>query len=228
MALKRSLLLLVGAGYDLAVAGHDLELLHMVDLKTKVVGGYAESAGADRSADRQERIGDHRHGQFLGIRGHQDGVPLRAGADLGGPAGAGFDDADGIQAAGVDDHAALDLGLAEKRMPLAAHRNLEPLAVRELQQLRDVLRVAGPEHSGRLLVHDVSKVVGRRLQHGIIEVQLPAEILQVIAQRLRRGQEIPRRLQRKERRSAREPFAEVAARNIPLHGSPPWSEVTVF
>jgi hypothetical protein len=30
-------------------------------------------------------------------------------------------------------------------------------------------------------VHDVSKVVGRRLQHGIIEGQLSADILQVIA-----------------------------------------------
>ena len=66
-------------------------------------------------------------------------------------------------------------------------------------------------------MHDVSKVVGRRLQHGIIEVQLPAEILQVIAQRLRCGPVIPRRLQRKECRTAREPFAEVAARDIPLH-----------
>ena len=220
MALKRSPLLVVGAGDDLAVAGHDLELLHVVDLKTEVVGGHAEAAGADRSADRQERVGDHRHGQFLGVRGHEDRVPLRAGADLGGPAGAGFDDADGIQAAGVDDHAAFDLSLAEKRMPLAAHRDLEPLAVRVLQEFRDILRVAGPEHGDRLLMHDVSEVVGRRLQHGIIEVQLPAEILQVIAQRLRRSAGTPRWLQREERRSACEPFAEVAARNIPFHVSP--------
>ena len=70
-------------------------------------------------------------------------------------------------------------------------------------------------------MHDVPKVVGRRLQHGIIEVQLPAEILEVIAQRLRCGRVIPRRLQRKQRRSAREPFAEVAARDIPLHDLPP-------
>ena len=190
----------------------------MVDLKTKVVGGDAEPAGADRSTDREESVGDHRHGQFLGVRGHQDRVPLRAGADLGGPAGAGLDDADRIQAAGVDDHAVFDLGLAEKRMPLAAHRNLQPLAVGELQQLGDILRRAGPEQGGRPLVHDVSEVVGRRLQHGIIEVQLPAEILEVIVQRLRCG-----RPQRKERRSAREPFAEVAARDIPLHDLPPWS-----
>ena len=216
MALK-SVVALVRAGYDLPVAGHDLELLHMVDLKAEIVGGYAESAGADRSADRQERIGDHRHGQFLGVCGHEDGVPLRAGADLRSPACAGFDDADGIQAAGVNGHAALDLGLAEKRMPLAAHRDPESLAVRELHELRDVLRVAGPEHRGRLLMHDVPKVVGRRLQHGIVEVQLPLEILQVIAQRLPCGQVIPRRLQRKQCRTTREPFAEVAARNIPLH-----------
>jgi hypothetical protein len=70
MALKRSLLRSSRAGYNLPVAGHDLELLHMVDLKAQIVGGYTESAGANRSADRQERIGDHRHGQFLGICGH--------------------------------------------------------------------------------------------------------------------------------------------------------------
>ena len=120
-----------------------------------------------------------------------------------------------------DDHSALDLGLAEKRMPLAAHRDLESLAVGELHELRDVLRIAGPEHGDRLLVHDVSKVVGRRLQHGIIEGQLAFEILQVIAQRLRAGRIIARRLQHEECRSAREPFAEVATRDIPLHGSLP-------
>ena len=132
---------------------------------------------------------------------------------------AGFDDADGIQAAGVDDHAAFDLGLAEKRMPLAAHRDLESLAVRELQELRDILRRAGSEQPNRPLVHDVSKVVCCRLQSGIIEIQVPAEILQFIAQRLRLGPVIPRRLQRKKCRTAREPLAEVAARNAPLHVS---------
>ena len=70
---------LVGAGYNLTVAGHDLKLLHVVDLKTKIVRGYAESAGANRSADRQEGIGNHWDGEFLGVRGHEDGVPLRAG-----------------------------------------------------------------------------------------------------------------------------------------------------
>jgi hypothetical protein len=144
-------------------------------------------------------------------------VPLRAGADFRGPTCVGFDNTDGIQAAGVDDHAALDLGLTEERMPLAAHRDPESLAVRELYELRDVPRVAGPEHRGRLLVHDMPKIVSRCLQHGIIEVQLPLEILQVIAQRLRCGQVIPRRLQRKQCRTTREPFAEVAARDIPLH-----------
>jgi len=153
----------------------------VVDLKTKVVGGYAESAGADRSTDRQERIGDHRHGQFLGVCSHEDGVPLRAGADLRRPGRAGFDDADGVQTAGVDDHAVRDLGLPKKRMPLAAHRDLDSLAARELHELRDVLRIAGPEHRGRLLLHDASKIVGRGLQHGIIEGQLSADILQVIA-----------------------------------------------
>ena len=40
---EQTAIALVGAGCDLAVAGYNLELLHMVDLKTKVVGGYAES-----------------------------------------------------------------------------------------------------------------------------------------------------------------------------------------
>src|SRR4029453_9950201 len=96
----------VGAGYNLTVAGHDLKLLQVVDLKTEVVRGYAESAGANRSADRQECIGNHRHGEFLGVRGHEDRVPLRAGSNFRGPAPAGFDDADGIQATGVDYNAA--------------------------------------------------------------------------------------------------------------------------
>src|SRR5262245_59782869 len=86
----------VGAGYNLTVAGHDLKLLHVVDLKTKVVRGYAKSAGANRSADRQECIGNHRYGEFLGVRGHEDRVPLGAGPYLRGPARAGFDDADSI------------------------------------------------------------------------------------------------------------------------------------
>ena len=167
----------VGAGYNLTVAGHDLKLLRVVDLKTEVVRGYAESAGANRSADRQECIGNHRHGEFLSVRGHEDRVPLRAGSNFRGPARAGFDDADGIQATGVDYNAARDLGLSKKRMPLAAHRDLESLAVCELHELRDVLRIAGPEHGDRLLVHDASKVVGRRLQDGFIEGQLSAEIL---------------------------------------------------
>ena len=42
-------------------------------------------------------------------------MPLRAGANFRGPACAGFDDTDGTQAAGVDDHAALDLRLPEVR-----------------------------------------------------------------------------------------------------------------
>src|SRR4030095_14015495 len=119
----------VGAGYNLAVAGHDLKLLHVGDLKPKVVRGYAESAGADRPADRQECIGNHRHGEFLGVRSHEDRAPLGAGPYLRGPARARFDDADGIQAAGVDDHAARDLGLPKKRMCLDAHRDLESLPV---------------------------------------------------------------------------------------------------
>src|SRR4029453_522804 len=124
-------------------------------------------------------------------------------------------------AAGVDDHAARDLGLPKKRMCLAAHRDLESLAVCELQQLGDVLRIAGPEHGDRLLVHDASKVVGRRLQDGFIEGQLSAEVLQVIAERLCCGRVGPCRLQCKECRTACEPFAEVAARDSPLHCSPP-------
>src|SRR5215831_7311578 len=167
----------IGAGYNLTVAGDDLKLLHVVDLKTKVVRCYAESTGANRSADRQECIGNHRYGEFLSIRGHEDRVPLRAGPHLSGPAGASFDDADGIQITGVDDYAARDLGLPKKRMPLAAHCDLESLAVCELHELRDVLRVAGPKHGDRFLVHDMSKVIGRRLQNGFIERQLSAEIL---------------------------------------------------
>jgi hypothetical protein len=154
----------------------------MVDLKTEVVGGHTESAGADRAADRQERVGDHRHGQLLRVRRHQDRMPFRAGADLGDPAGIGLDDADGIQAAGVDDHAILDLGLAEKRMPLSAHRHLDPVTVRILDELGDVLCIAGPQHGERLLVHDVTEVVGRRLQGGIVEIELAAQVLEVIAQ----------------------------------------------
>ena len=153
----------------------------MVDLKTEVVGGHAESAGADRAANRQERVGDHRHGQLLRVRLHEDGVPLRAGADLGCPAGTGFDDADGIQAAGVDDDATLDLSLAEKRMCLAAHRDLEPLAVRILDELCDILCVAGSKHGDRLLMHDATEVVGRRLQYGIVEMQLTTQILKIIS-----------------------------------------------
>ena len=41
-------------------------------------------------------------------------------------------------------------------MPLAAHRDLESLAIGELHELRDVLRIAGPEHGDWLLVHDMS------------------------------------------------------------------------
>src|SRR5262249_1538881 len=118
----------VGASHDLTVASHDLKLLYMVDLKTKVVRCYAESAGANRSADRQKGIGNHWHGEFFGVRRHEDRVPLGAGPHLRDPARAGFDDADGIQATGVDDHATRYLGLSKKRMPLAAHRDLESLA----------------------------------------------------------------------------------------------------
>src|SRR5262249_33997299 len=70
---------LIGARHDLAVAGHHLKLLHVVDLKTKVIGGYAKSAGADRSTDRQKRIGDHRHRQFVGVRRHHvEPAPISA------------------------------------------------------------------------------------------------------------------------------------------------------
>src|SRR5215813_6574542 len=63
----------------------------------------------------------------------------------------------------------------------------------------------------------MSKVVRRRLQDGFIERHLSAEILKVIAQRLCCCRVGPRRLQCKECRTSREPFAEVAARDIPLH-----------
>jgi hypothetical protein len=154
----------------------------LVDLKPEIVGGHSEPTGADRAADRQERIGDHRHGQLLRVRSHEDRVPLGTRADLGGPARAGLDDANGIQAAGIDDHAALDLSLPEKRVPLAAHRDLEPVAVGILDQLGDVLRVAGSKHGDRPLAHDMPEVVGRRLQYVTVELQLAADILQVIAQ----------------------------------------------
>jgi hypothetical protein len=70
-------------------------------------------------------------------------MPFRAGADLGDPTGIGLDDADRIQAAGVDDHAIVDLSLAEKRMPLSAHRHLDPVTVRVLDELGDVLCIDG-------------------------------------------------------------------------------------
>src|SRR5262245_55473979 len=102
-------------------------------------------------------------------------------------------------------------------MPLSAHRDLESLAVCELHELRDVLCIPGPYYGHRFLVHDVSKVVGRRLQGRFIEGQLSAQILKVISQGLCCCQVVPRRLQSKECCTAREPFAEVAARDISLH-----------
>lgn len=65
---------------------------------------------------------------------------------------------------------------------MAVHRDLESVAVRIMDELADVLSVAGSEHGDRLLVHDVPKVISGRLQYGIVEMQLPAQILEVIAQ----------------------------------------------
>src|SRR5262249_8308400 len=80
----------------------------------------------------------------------------------------------------IDNNAARDLCLPEKRMRLTAHRDLKSLAVRKLHELRDVLRIAGPEYGDRLVVDHVSKVISRPLQCGIIEEQLAAESLQII------------------------------------------------
>src|SRR5262249_26992553 len=52
---------------------------------------------------------------------------------------------------------------------LSAHRDLESLVVCELHELGDVLRIAGPEHGGRPVMHDMSKVGGCRLQNGFVE-----------------------------------------------------------
>src|SRR5262249_60667106 len=98
-------------------------------------------------------------------------MPLRARTDLRGPAHTRFDDANGVEVAGVDDHAVRDLGLPEKRMPLAAHRDLKSVAVCELHELRDVLRIAWPKHGGRLLMHDGCEVRGRLLPHGLLKLQ---------------------------------------------------------
>src|SRR5262249_239467 len=113
-------------------------------------------------------------------RSHEHGMPLRTCANLRDAIHAGFDDADGIEAAGVDNNAARDLCLPEKRMRLTAHRDLKSLAVRKLHELRDVLRIAGPEYGDRLLVDHVSKVISRPLRCGIIDEQLAAESLQII------------------------------------------------
>ena len=56
---------------------------HVVDLKTKVVRGYAEFAGAHRFADRQKGIGDHWHGAgFWAFAAMRTGCHLEPGTDL--------------------------------------------------------------------------------------------------------------------------------------------------
>jgi hypothetical protein len=82
-----------------------------------------------------------------------------------------------------------------------------------------------PQHGDRLLVHDVTEVVGRRLQGGIVEIELAAQVFEVIAQRLPERGESPPRLEGEQRCSTCEPLAEIAARNAPSHMAPPWSVV---
>src|SRR6516162_10258084 len=99
-------------------------------------------------------------------------------------------------------------------MRLAAHRDLKPLAVRKLYELRDVLRVAGPQYGHRPVVHHVSKVVSRPLQCGLIEEYMAAELLQIISQRLCCGRVIVCGMQPKECSTACQPSAKLPARNI--------------
>jgi hypothetical protein len=81
-----------------------------------------------------------------------------------------------------------------------------------------------PQHGDRLLVHDVTEVVGRRLQGGIVEIELAAQVLEVVAQRPPERGETPRRLEPEQRCSTCE-LAKIAARNAPSHVAPPWSVV---
>jgi hypothetical protein len=67
-------------------------------------------------------------------------------------------------------------------------RNLEAMAVGELNQLHDIFSRAGFEHSDRRPMHDASEVVRSLLPRSIIEEQCPAETRQVIAQQLPHGE----------------------------------------
>jgi len=78
---------------------------------------------------------------------------------------------DGPQRAHVDDHASADLGLAERLMALAARGDPEPEATREPNHPADVVDRSRTEHGRRLLVNDLSVVLGVRPAGRLIQLQ---------------------------------------------------------
>ena len=121
----------VGAGCDVAVAGHDLELLHMVNLKTKVVGGYAEYPPVlivpptDRNVSAI--TGTVSFWAFAAMRTGCHFEPVLISAV---PPVPDLTMRTALQAAGVHDHSALDLGSGRKtNAPGRGIANLESLAV---------------------------------------------------------------------------------------------------
>jgi hypothetical protein len=147
---------------ELALAGDDPQLEHVVGLEAVLGGLAADAADGEGAADAEvDVVGED--GRALAEREGllEELEPADAGVDDG---VVGVDGVDLREAGHVDDEAALGLRLALGAVAVAdhAHRaDLDAVLVGELDRPDDIGDGGGDQHRERGLADDVTPVVGR-------------------------------------------------------------------
>jgi hypothetical protein len=144
------------AALHVAFAGDDLQLARAIDLRPLVVDArYA--AHRKRAGDGQARVtGEHRRRQPARHGGAQQIDPRQAGVHVGRDRTQRMDR---VQRRHLDDQAAFDLRLPERRVPLPARRRLDAVATAKPDHRLDVFDGAGAQDRHGRVVNDVADVV---------------------------------------------------------------------
>jgi hypothetical protein len=153
-----------GTGHDVALAGEDLQGLHVVDHRTMLMGSRADAADRQSPADAELQIvgNDGRRRAFLQcFLQHHAPRTARVGQHARARKIARL-----CKRAHRNDDAALHQRLPVDRMPVAAHGNAQIMFVGEADDARDVLYRARLEHCDRLTMNAGARVWRRRLGAG--------------------------------------------------------------
>jgi hypothetical protein len=92
---------------------------------------------------------------------------------------------DACEGGHVDDYALFSLGLSLRTVPLAPGGDAQMVAARKAHQREDVVDRSRQQHGHRLSMHDVPKIIVRRIEGSLIRPQLPLKSRKVCCQHAR-------------------------------------------